>query len=42
MDAMKPARKEAMDALRQMKADGASKAAILRQIIPKLGSKASK
>jgi len=41
-DAMKPARKEAMDTLRTMNADGVSKAAILRQIIPKLGSKAGK
>ena len=39
---MRPARKEAMDTWRKMKDGGASKAEIMRQIVPKLGSKAGK
>ena len=41
-DALRPARKAAMDAIRAMSASGASQAAILRQIVPQIGPKASK
>jgi hypothetical protein len=41
-EALLPARKAAMDAIRAMRASGASQAAILRQIVPQIGPKASK
>ena len=40
--AMKPIRKEFLLKYRTMKAEGVSKASILKQIIPRMGSKASK
>ena len=41
-EALRPARQRAMETMRQMRKDGASQAAILRQIIPRLGPAASK
>ena len=41
-EALRPARKAAMDAIRAMSASGASQASILRQIVPQIGPKASK
>ncbi len=41
-EALRPAMRRAMESMRQMRKDGASQAAILRQIIPRLGPQASK
>ena len=40
--ALRPARQRALETMRAMSAGGASQAAILRQIVPQIGPKASK
>ena len=40
--ALRPARQHALETMRAMSAGGASQAAILRQIVPQIGPKASK